>query len=114
MSSYSEKEIYIAFRLRSKNCDALILDNIELYGGKIGEVDGIESIVADDILVRVSANAVTVVGAEVSDIVISDMNGRDVVAVNANEISTEGLNSGIYILKITTSDNVITKKIAIK
>lgn len=114
LSSYSEKEIYIAFRLRSKNCDALILDNIELYGGKIGEVDGIESIVADDILVRVSANAVTVVGAEVSDIVISDMNGRDVVAVNANEISTEGLNSGIYILKITTSDNVITKKIAIK
>lgn len=115
LSSYSEEDtIHVAFRIRSKNCDALILDNIELYGGKIGETDGVESIVSDDVLIRVNANAVTVVGADVSEIVICDMNGRDVVVENSNEISTEGLNSGIYILKITTSDNVITKKVAIK
>ena len=34
LSDYSGQEIYIAFRLRSKNCEHLILDNIELYGGE--------------------------------------------------------------------------------
>ena len=33
LSEYSGQDIYIAFRLRSENCDNLILDNIELYGG---------------------------------------------------------------------------------
>lgn len=33
LSEYSGQDIYIAFRLRSKNCEHLILDNIELYGG---------------------------------------------------------------------------------
>ena len=33
LSEYAGQDIYIAFRLRSKNCEHLILDNIELYGG---------------------------------------------------------------------------------
>ena len=33
LSEYSGQDIYIAFRLRSENCEHLILDNIELYGG---------------------------------------------------------------------------------
>ena len=33
LSDYAGQSIYIAFRLRSKNCEHLILDNIELYGG---------------------------------------------------------------------------------
>ncbi len=33
LSEYSGRDIYIAFRLRSENCEHLILDNIEFYGG---------------------------------------------------------------------------------
>lgn len=34
LNEYVGKSIYIAFRLKSKNCEHLILDNIELYGGE--------------------------------------------------------------------------------
>ena len=38
LSDYAGQEIYIAFRLRSENCEHLILDNIELYGGSAVEL----------------------------------------------------------------------------
>ena len=38
LSEYSGQDIYIAFRLRSKNCEHLILDNIEVFGGTAVEL----------------------------------------------------------------------------
>ena len=38
LSEYNGQNIYIAFRLRSKNCEHLILDNIELHGGSLVEL----------------------------------------------------------------------------
>lgn len=38
LSGYAYQDIYIAFRLRSENCENLILDNIELYGGTMAEL----------------------------------------------------------------------------
>ncbi|MBQ8336551.1 MAG: choice-of-anchor J domain-containing protein [Bacteroidaceae bacterium] len=37
LSEYAGQEIHIAFRLTSKNCEQLILDNIGLYGGYLIE-----------------------------------------------------------------------------
>ena len=54
LSSYASDTIYIAFRLRSKNCEHLILDNIELYGGEVNGVDAVET---NDVLVKISENA---------------------------------------------------------
>ena len=111
LSSYASDTIYIAFRLRSKNCEHLILDNIELYGG---ELDGVDAVEANDVLVKISANAIEVVGTEVKEIAICDMNGRNVAATNANVISTQELATGVYIVRITTADGTITKKIVKK
>ena len=38
LSDYAGQNIYIAFRLRSRNCEHLILDNIEIYGASIVEL----------------------------------------------------------------------------
>lgn len=112
LSSYKDKdEIYVAFRIRSKNCEHLVLDNIELYGC---EVSAVEAIDAENVLVKVSADAITVVGAETEVISISDMNGREVAVANGNEISTESLSAGVYVVRVTTADGVITKKFAKK
>ena len=111
LSSYASDTIYIAFRLRSKNCEHLILDNIELYGG---ELDGVDAVEANDVLVKISGNAIEVVGTEVKEIEICDMNGRNVAAANANVISTQELAAGVYIVRITTADGIITKKIVKK
>lgn len=111
LSSYASKEIYIAFRIRSKNCEHLILDNIELYGGEISAVDEITN---NDLFVKVSDNAIEVVGTDVEKIVVCDMSGRTVAETDNNEVSIQELNTGVYIASIYTVDGVITKKIAKK
>ena len=111
LSSYASKEIYIAFRIRSKNCEHLILDNIELYGGEISAVDEITN---NDLFVKVSDNAIEVVGSDVEKIVVCDMSGRTVAEADNNEVSIQELNTGVYIASIYTADGVITKKIAKK
>lgn len=111
LSSYASKEIYIAFRIRSKNCEHLILDNIELYGGEISAVDEITN---NDLFVKVSDNAIEVVGTDVEKIVVCDMSGRTVAETDNNEVSIQELNTGVYIASIYTADGVITKKIAKK
>lgn len=111
LSSYADKEIYIAFRIRSKNCEHLILDNIELYGGEISAVDEITN---NDLFVKVSDNAIEVVGTDVEKIVVCDMSGRTVAETDNNEVSIQELNTGVYIASIYTTDGIITKKIAKK
>ena len=111
LSSYASKEIYIAFRIRSKNCEHLILDNIELYGGEISAVD---QITINELFVNVNDNTIEVVGADVEKIVVCDMSGRTVAEADNNEVSIQELNTGVYIASIYTADGVITKKIAKK
>lgn len=66
LSGYSGKNIYIAFRLRSKNCDNLLLDNIELYGGS--KVELLEVTATSDpkegIVEKIDNITVTFVGVE--------------------------------------------------
>ena len=111
LSSYASKEIYIAFRIRSKNCEHLILDNIELYGGEISAVD---QITINELFVNVNDNTIEVVGTDVEKIVVCDMSGRTVAEADNNEVSIQELNTGVYIASIYTADGVITKKIAKK
>ena len=111
LSSYASKEIYIAFRIRSKNCEHLILDNIELYGGEIRAVD---QRTINELFVNVNDNTIEVVGADVEKIVVCDMSGRTVAEADNNEVSIQELNTGVYIASIYTADGVITKKIAKK
>lgn len=112
LSEYASKDtIYVAFRLRSKNCEHLILDNIELYGGEVGAVESIE---VNDASINVTDGAIVVVGTEVEEITICDMNGRNVVIAKTNEVSTADLSTGVYVVQIKTADGVITKKFAKK
>ncbi len=115
MSSYKDKEsIYIAFRIRSKNCEALILDNIGLYGGAVGAVGTVESIYTNNYDVIIGENDVSIIGAEVEEISIYDMNGRNMATAKANKISTEDLDAGIYIVRATTANESIVHKIVVK
>lgn len=112
LSSYALNDtIYIAFRIRSKNCEHLILDNIELYGGEVGAVEAIE---VTDASINVADGNIVVTGTEVEEITICDMNGRNMAVANANEISTQELAAGVYIVRITTADGIIIKKIVKK
>ena len=112
LSSYKDKdEIYVAFRIRSKNCEHLVLDNIELYGCEVGAVEAIE---VNDASINVTDGAIVVIGTEVEEITICDMSGRNVVVAKTNEVSTADLSAGVYVVQIKTTAGIITKKFAKK
>lgn len=109
LSSYSDT-IYVAIRLRSKNCEHLILDNIGLYGG---ELAGVKATVGNDSYrLMVESGRVTVMGVETETLKVYDMSGREVASVNGNTI--EGLAMGAYIIRVKTTDNVYTSKIIMR
>ncbi len=104
--------VYIAFRLRSENCEHLLLDNIEIYGG---ELTGVTAAAMDeDYAVVVENNAIVVTGVEVQQLALYDMSGREVAQVADNRLSVDGLTKGIYIVKIKTPDKVYSNKVIMR
>lgn len=112
LSKYAGKEVYIAFQLKTKNGDCLILDNIGLYGSF--ESSGIEDVATDDMEIIVANGYIYINSENVENIAIYDLSGRIAIQSAENTISTELLNSGIYIIKVATSTGITTQKIAIK
>lgn len=104
---YAGKETYIAFRLRSKNGENLVLDNIGLYGGELSSID---EITTQTVGINVSEDVITVTGTEVSDITVIDVNGRIIATAAGNEVSTKGLGSGVYVVRATTAAGTVTQK----
>ena len=113
LSYYANRSIRIAFRIRSKNCEHLILDNIALYGGEL--TTGVEEVgAASNASIKVSKNAIIVTGVEAVSVELFDMNGASVATVAGNEMPIEGLSAGVYAVRVTTANDTITQKIVIK
>lgn len=113
LSGYSGKEVYIAIQLKSKNCEALVLDNLGLYGTFDGL--GVEGIVADDAQLNVTiTDGQVAVDGDVISIALIDLSGRVVAQSTQNTLSTTDLNTGIYLLQVKTEAGTATKKIVVK
>ena len=76
---------------------------------------GVESIVADDdASIVIADNKVAVNGAEVEAISIYSLTGVKVAEENANEIATDDLEKGIYVVvAITTEGEILSEKVYI-
>ncbi len=76
---------------------------------------GVESIVADDdASIVIADNKVAVNGAEVEAISIYSLTGVKVAEENANEIATDDLKKGIYVVvAITTEGEILSEKVYI-
>ena len=76
---------------------------------------GVESIVADDdASIVIANNKVAVNGAEVEAISIYSLTGVKVAEENANEIATDDLEKGIYVVvAITTEGEILSEKVYI-
>lgn len=114
LSLYAGKEIYIAFRLHSKNCEHLIIDNIALYGGNV--TSGIEDVVGSEAAeIRISNETITVNGAEVKEMVIYNVSGATIATTTSEQLSINSLAPAIYMVRVTTANGeVLTKKFSKK
>ena len=112
LSSYANTDsVYVAFRLRSKNCEHLILDNIELHGV---ELTGVADVVNENMTVVVENDAVVVRGVDAQQVALYDMSGREVARVAGNRLDVQDLSKGIYIVQIKTLDKVYSDKVIMR
>lgn len=112
LSSYSGKDVYIAFQLVSKNCENLILDNIGLYG-QCEQLSGVEEIIDDkqSIDVSVKDGIVMVKADDIVKVSIYDIDGRELLQTTQSQVNASALNSGLYVVKVETQSGVATSKI---
>ena len=80
-----------------------------------GDVSDVESIVSDEAKIVVCDNEIKVVGEEVESISIYSLTGVEVAHGNCNELATDNLAHGIYVvLAKTTTGKVVSDKVYIK
>ena len=112
LNNYADTDsVYIAFRLRSKNCEHLILDNISLYGAVSSKVEKVDAVTPGVVTLN---DEIVVNSAEVAELALYDMGGRLVATSSDNRLSTKAISNGIYIVKVTTTDNVYTQRVSIR
>ncbi|MBO7318135.1 MAG: choice-of-anchor J domain-containing protein [Bacteroidales bacterium] len=112
LSNYAETDsVYIAFRLRSKNCEHLILDNISVYGA---ELSSVESVATASPSIMTRNGAIVVKGVDVTELTVHDMSGRLMASTAYNTLSTNGFTAGVYMVRVTTPTKVYTEKVVIR
>lgn len=104
--------IYVAFRIRSKIAEALILDNIGLYGGELAGV--VDAAANPEPHVIVKNNKIEVTGNDVKAVMLYDMSGRLVVETAEKTLFVEGVNPGAYVVKVLTDDDVFSSKVIMR
>ncbi len=103
--------VYIAFRLRSENCEHLILDNISVYGAVASEVESVDAV---NPCIMTQRNEIIVNGVDVTELAVYDMRGRMVALTAEETLSTAGITAGVYLVRVTTPEKVYTEKVVIR
>ena len=103
--------VYIAFRLRSKNCEHLILDNISIYGAVASSVENVATVSPS---IMTQNDEIIVNGVDVTEFTVYDMRGLLVASTAHNRLSTEKFTNGVYMVRVTTPNKVYTEKVVIR
>ena len=110
LSKYADKDIIVASGVVSKNGEALILDNIGLYGDvEKSEATAINAAVAgaDENTIRITDNSVMAENG--ARIIVTDASGR-LVADGEGSASIAGLQNGVYMATVKTAKGTRTVK----
>lgn len=117
LSVYVDNNIYIAFRLRSKNCDNLILDNIGLYGGVqilAGDPVSVEDTLGDSELNVVLEDDCIKASKPVESMALVDMSGKVVAQTADSVLPISHIAPGVYVVKAVAGAEMLSKKVVIK
>lgn len=114
LSPYEGKEIYVAFNIRTKSGEALILDNLGFYGDVEAATSGIEDVLAnasDSNAIKVADGMIVVEGGAES-IAVYDLSGRMMFSANGSQADITALPAGFYMAKAITPQGTATLKFA--
>jgi hypothetical protein len=111
LGAYNGQEIYVAFRLITRDGYMLTIDNVGFYGDieKAGQ-SGVENI-SDNAAITVDNNWVRCTAEKVESISVYDASGR-IVAQNSNSssLSINNLSNGVYIVRAIADGKTLQRK----
>lgn len=111
LGAYNGQEIYVAFRLITRDGYMLTIDNVGFYGDieKAGQ-SGVENI-SDNAAITVDNNWVRCTAEKVESISVYDASGR-IVAQNSNSssLSIDNLSNGVYIVRAIADGKTLQRK----
>ncbi len=116
LSGFVDEDIFIAFRLRSKNCESLVMDNIGLYGGVqlVDDPTSVEDNLGDSKLKIVLSDDCIKANKPVESMALVDMSGKVVAKAAGSELSVSNVIPGVYVVKAVAGTEILSKKIVIK
>ena len=116
LSEFVDKNIFIAFRLRSKNCEHLVMDNIGMYGAVqfVDDPTSVEDTLGNsDLNVAVDDDFIKA-NKSVESMMLMDMSGKVVAQTAGAELSVSHVAPGVYVVKAVAGAEALSKKVVIK
>lgn len=111
MGKYKDQNIYIGVNVKSAAGEALLLDNLGVYGDIRLASSGIDNISdASDCRIAVDGDVLKVYGAESESISVYGLDGALLVSVAGDCADISGLASGLYVARIMTSNGTVALK----
>lgn len=115
LAGYAGQEIYIAFRhYNITNMFWLLIDDIKVTAGNTASISEVEN--ANVTLYPNPVSSILHIEAQgIQEVNVIDVNGRTVMSTqNTNTIDMSNLASGVYFVRVITTDGVSTQKITRK
>ncbi len=111
LGKYKDKDIYIAINVKTTDGEALLLDNLGVYGDIRAASSGIAAVdAAGECKLVIDGNILKVYGAEAKSIEIYGLDGVLLVGVQGEFADISALSSGMYVARVVTADGVVAAK----
>ena len=112
ISAYAGQSIYLGFIHQDNNQYGLLLDDVSV----MGQVTGIDGVAEDNVMLfpNPTDGRLSVQADGLRQVEVLDMNGRRVALSADGHVNLSALGSGIYLVRVTTTDGVSVHKIVKK
>lgn len=111
LGKYNGENIYVAIQVKTQDGEAMIFDNLGLYGDVKFIETGVDRInAADECRLIVDGDTLRVVNGDKSEITICSLDGKTVAKVNGTSADLSQLAGGVYVAKAVTPSGIRTVK----
>lgn len=111
LADYAGKTVYIAINVRTSNGEAIVLDNLGVYGDIELATSGIVSVAADNNLhISADGNILCVTGVQANAICVYSLDGSLIAEAKGNTLDITRLAKGLYIARVSTPAGNFTLK----
>lgn len=112
LAEYVGKEVYIAINVTTFDGDCLSIDNIGITGCSLVDNSGVNDIsIKDNANVIFDGNILTFGDFDSVNLNVYNLSGQLVYSANGKTFSLANLQKGVYVLKASTPNGVITTKV---